>query len=454
MPGQTGVVAGGEPLQFAELVHQDRALVHLGQRGSGGGVVTRDGVRAGCRGQISHTGHEAVALGRERAEARVEHDVVEAAVQLVEPARHVAVVAERSVLQAGVEHALVTAHDDVGMGGVAVGHREEDGHERPVGGAHRHVALVALHGRHQHACRKPQVLGRDGPRDDAGPLDEVHDLLDLPGGVAPRATRRVGGGVETLGDGRTAFHVVGDHGHPAQVVAVRTRRGHVNGPAEEPVALAGAGGRDAGHLEHAGLVARLRRDPAHRAREAQPSAVAPAHGLAEAQPLEHPARQFGHEVGERCVFAGLVNPHEVAAALGIGAGDQGSDIHALPAREALGRLGGGAVLAVCGLDGRAAHGLGLARLAIGHAGGEHGDTPGRHPCNHLARGQMQGAQGVGHEPGGLRDGLAAGAGGQILAADLDEHVRHQRPPANWRPAMPRRTVPQAHARARCRHPAQ
>ena len=351
---------------------------------------------------------------------------------------------------AGVQHALVAAHDDVGMRGVAVAHGQEHGHQRAVGGTHRHVALVALHGGHQHARGQAQVLGSDGTGDDAGPLHQVHHLLDLARGVAPCPAGGRRGGVEARGDGGAALAVIGDDGGLTQLVAVRARARHLHRATEEAVPLAGAAGRDAGHLEHAGGVARLRRDPANGAREAQAPAIAPPHGLAEPEALQHAAGQFGHEVGQRGLVALLVDPHEVAAALGIGPRDQGRHVNPLAAGEALGGLGGRAVVPVGGLQGGPAHRAGLTGLAIGHARREHGDAAGGNPRHGGIGGKVQRLQGVGQQARGLGDGLAARAGRQLLAADLDEQIRHRRAP-RCAPAMPRRSGPPARARARCRH---
>ena len=94
---------------------------------------------------------------------------------------------------------------------VAIGYSKEDGHERAVCRAHRHVALVALHRSDEDPLGQSQVVPRDGPGDHARPLHEVHDLLKLVCGVAPRAPRRRSSGIQPIGNGGAPLHVVGEH---------------------------------------------------------------------------------------------------------------------------------------------------------------------------------------------------------------------------------------------------
>ena len=166
--------------------------------------------RRGPGGQPGHQPAEAVALVGHRAEPLVEDDRVEPAVEAGSPSSRSLSKLNSASCEAGVEHALVAARDGGGVRRVAVGDGEEGGQQRARGGLQREVALVALHGGHEDVARQAQVALVEAAGDDARPLDQEHDLLELAAGVAPLPAGLRRGGVEA-----------GDDAPPALVVARR-----------------------------------------------------------------------------------------------------------------------------------------------------------------------------------------------------------------------------------------
>ena len=267
----------------------------------------------------------------------------------------------------------------------------------------------------------------EAPGDDARPLDQEDDLVELAARVAPRGPGLGRGGVEVGHDAGAPPLVVGDHRDRLQGLVVRGGVADLDRAAQEAVALAAPAGDEPVQLEgHVPLV-ELGDDPAHRAGEPQAGPVAPAHGLGEAQPVNHPGDHLGHQLVDRAPLLAPLGEDE-AAALSL-VDDQLVHRDALTAGEALGGAGRGAV----GVEGRlgrrpanAARGRGD---AVRHARGDEGEAPRRHRQRDLRRRlQPERLERGGQELRGLGDDLAAGARGELLAADLDEEVRHAAPP--------------------------
>ena len=354
----------------------------------------------------------------------MEHDRVEAGVEGGEPGLPVDLEAEGGVLQPRVEDVLVAAADDLAVGRVAVGDRQEQGQEAPRRILEREVALVALHGRHQHARWQLHVTVVDAAGDHAGPLDEEHDLLEHPERIAPGAPHLAGGRVEVGDDLGPAVLVARDHGHGPQDRVVVRRRADRGRAAEEAMPLADVPGRQAVQLEGHGALVDLGHDPANRPGEAQAGAVAPAHGLGEAQAGHQPLGHLGHQLVQGAAVPVALGEHERAALLL--AHDQVLDRHALAAGESLGGLGGGAVRAEGRLHRRAAHLLGGRGRALGQVRSVHREAARRHRHRGGSPSRPRAASEEATIAGRLLQDLVAGARGQLLAADLDQERQAQR----------------------------
>ena len=269
---------------------------------------------------------------------------------------------------------------------------------------------MALHGGDEHPLGQRKVLLRNAPGDDARPLDEVHDLLDLPGGVAPGAARHRRSGVQALHDRRAPLAVIRDHERRPQLRAIRIGGGDLHGAAQEPVAPAPCAGRHARNLERDRAVPGKRGDPAHGPRESQPRAIAPPHGLAESQALQHTPRDVRHQLLKGGIIGREVHPDELTPAGGVLAHHQVRHLHALSAGESHGRLRWGAIVPEGRPHRRPADGTRLSPLPRSHALAGDRDTAGSHPRAGRPRGiQVQVGEGAGQQAGRLRDGLPAGA---------------------------------------------
>ena len=370
------------------------------------------------------------------------------------PASRSRLEAELRVLQARVEDVLVAAGDDAGVGGVAVRDGQERRAQLALGALEREVALVALHRRHQHARRQLQVAGVEPPGHDAGPLDEEHDLLELAARIAPGGARLGGGGVEVGDDPRPAALVVGDHGRRLEGLVVARGRADLRRAAQEAVALADVARDEAVQLEGDGALVDLGDDPPHRAREAQAGALAPAHGLREAQAADHARHHLGHQVVDRAALLADLGEDEAAAVLLVD--QQVAHGDPLPAGEALGGAGRRPALVEGRLRRWPPHAPGARRHPVGQAGRDQGEAARRDRQLHPVRGlQAEGGERGGQQPRGLGDDLAAGARRELLAADLDEEVRHAPAPGRGPRARARRAPrgPRACVLARCTRPA-
>ena len=174
--------------------------------------------------------------------------------------------------------------------------------------------------------------------DDARPLDQEDHLLELAARVAPGSADRLGRRVEVGDDARAADLVARDDGDLLQGGLVGGGAGDGGRAAEEAVPVADVARDDAVRLEADGAVVELGHDPAHRPREAQADAVAPAHGLGEAQAADQVGRHVGDQVLHRAARRVELGEDELAAA--VVAHDQVLHRDPLPAREAQRRLGG------------------------------------------------------------------------------------------------------------------
>ena len=346
-------------LEVAELGHQHGALVGL--RPARGVAGRRGRGRVGRKplGQVRDARPQALALVGHGAEALVEDDRVEAGVESREPGLAVDLEAEGGVLQARVEDVLVAAADDLGVGRVAVGDAQEEREEPTRGVLQGEVPLMPLHGRDQDPGRQLHVAVVDATGDHAGPLDQEDDLLEHPARIAPGAAQLGGRVVEAGHDLGPAVVVARHHRHGPQRGAVVRGRPDRRRAAQEAVPLADVPGREAVQLEGHGALVDLGHDPAHRPGEAQARAVAPAHGLREAQAGHQALGHLGHQLVEGASVLVAVGEDEGAPVLL--AHHQVLHRHALAAGEALGGPGRGPVGREGRLHRRAAHLLGASR---------------------------------------------------------------------------------------------
>jgi hypothetical protein len=383
-------------------------------------------VTASAHNPVTGCGGESVALVCHGSQALVEDDRVETCVKRGQPGLAVAVEAERRILQACIEDIGIALGNRLGVRRVAVRHRQEARLERAVLARQREVALMRLHGGHQHALGKAQVLWPDVTDDGARVLHQKQHLFELAARVPPRAADPGGRGVELTGDLLAPFDVVRDDGDGAQRVAVRVGCRDFGGAAEESVTAADICGPQTVHIKPHRVGTKLRDDPADGAREAQTRPVAPAHVLGKADPVDHAPRDLRDKLGSRRRRFGDLRKHEAPAP--VLAQHQFVRGDALGAGKAAGRGRRCAVLVEGRLLGRPAHLTDAARPLFGKAPNQHRD-PAR-ADQHLDRGVGEALRGecIGDEPGNLGDGFPARRRRQFLAPDLDQHVRHQQPP--------------------------
>ena len=297
---------------------------------------------------------------------------------------------------------------------------------------------MRLHRRHDDALRQREkaLVERAVEHDRA--LDEVDDLLEHAGRVAPRSDR-----VETLVD--EAPPLVGirlDTGRTKPFgVSLRALYLDFAGVAEPmPVRRASAGNPGEGNRH--GFTVELGAEPPDGSREAQIRRP-PAHGFPEAQATHDAGEPVRQDLGQR--NARHTPPDVPVPALEIRRLDTEAACEPLP------RLRRRAVLVEGGAFGRAP--ALLVGRPVGHA--FHDERQPSRPDEERRRigGKLAAAQ--------LRQllrGLAAGGSGQLLAADLKQQRGHRPPsPARLpRPRAPRRAVrPGAPApvRGRCTTPA-
>ena len=329
----------------------------------------------------------------ERAAALDERDPVEPACQLVDTDCDVAVERERRVLEPRLEHTRVAGPDDV-----HVSPGRDDG-EAVL--AEREVALVALHGRDDHALGQAEEALVELRSEDERPLDHVHDLVELPERVLPVAER-----VERLDDEAAALGSVGLDVRGAQRVRVGLRGGDLDLAVREAVAEGRAGARQR-------LFVELLAEPAHGTRKAM-AAVVPAHRLSELEPVDDRA----HPVEQRLAaqrLAGHAGPEVPVPLLEVRLGEP------VALGEACRRL-------LAPLGRRPLHELLGRRLR--QLVDDERDPPRRHVdvrCLH--------AQLLEHERRELRLRLATRRGGKLLAAELKQQRRHR--------ASPRRGAPRS-----------
>ena len=79
---------------------------------------------------------------------------------------------------------------------------------------------MALHRSDEDPLGESQVVAGDGPGDHTRPLHEMHDLLKLARGVAPRAPRRYSSSVQPIGNRGAPLHVVGENRGAPQLIKV------------------------------------------------------------------------------------------------------------------------------------------------------------------------------------------------------------------------------------------
>jgi hypothetical protein len=142
-----------------------------------------------------------------RARLGVEGDPFELRRHRLDPELDVSLPREPGVVQARLEHPLVPGPHDVRLAAVR--------HEGEPRSAKREVALVCLHRRLDHALGELEELLVEPTVEDEGALDEVDDLVQDAGRVAPLAER-----VKALDDQSTPLLGVDDDACRAQRLLV------------------------------------------------------------------------------------------------------------------------------------------------------------------------------------------------------------------------------------------
>ena len=264
-------------------------------------------------------------------------------------------------------------------------------------------------------------------------LDQVHDLVQLPGRVLPAADP-----VESGDDLLPPDGGVGLHAGLAQRLLVPGSVLDRNGARVDPAVperVRPCGQPVDGRLD--GVLPDLGDEPADRAGEAQPVGL-PLHRLGEGEAADDLRQPIGERVHDR--LAGDVGPDVPVAPFELLHRDAGA------AREALGRLRRLALLVEGDPLGRPA--LVLVLPALGQVVDRDHEAP-RTDVDVVGLGAEQSPA----ELGQLRLGLAAGERRQLLAADLEQEPRQPRAPRRPRPRPTGTTVrrgARACGRAGCR----
>ena len=275
---------------------------------------------------------------------------------------------------------------------------------------------MRLHGRDRDARRQQQVALVERPLEHDRPLDQVRHLVELIHRVDPLTAL-----VEPLGDQLAPLGGVGDHAHAADVLQVGRRRADPSLAAQEPVAARLHAGAHAEQLDVHGLLIELADQPAHRPGEAP---AVPAHRLRELDPADHSGNDLAQQLGGRRGRLLGGHPQEPVPLL------QLARRHAVLACEPGARLLGRIDLRPPLLT---THGRPLG----GHAQRAHDQPPRRHMDVDLCRFQPGVGKRLRRQLWQLRLRLAAGGGGELLAADLEQQVRRRpHPPSSGRPASP------------------
>src|SRR5664280_2427178 len=270
----------------------------------GSGAVAA-GRRAVRRRPGAQPGDEALQPHRlvgERAELLVEHHVAQAVGHRVEALGDVTVVGELGVVEPAAEHALVAVRDQLGGRGIGVGDVEERRQQAALAVPHREVALVALHGGHEHRVRQTQVRARDGAARDARPLGQVHGFREHVAGVRPGAAGLGGARIEALHDRAPTLVLRHDDLLLLEVLLVVLGLVEHDRRAEDAVALSDVAEDETVEAARHGSAAELADDPADGAREAQVvrlagRARAPAHAARDLQARDEAGDDAGQHGG-------------------------------------------------------------------------------------------------------------------------------------------------------------
>ena len=260
---------------------------------------------------------------------------------------------------------------------------------------------MRLHRSLDHARRQLEEALVERADDDRRALDQVQHLLELAEQVAPRPHR-----VELLDDQAAPLALVGLDPRVAQVAEVGARVEDLQLGVREAVAEGEAAGADACHLELDRLGVELGEQPAQGPREAQAAGV-PGHRLAEGEAAHDLGQQRRQHLAHR-----LARHLDAEAAVAL---DQVGRQLAVLAREARDRL----------LVHRRRRAL---DPGVGGALGQALDDDRQPPRPDEHAGRFD-AHVLRAEHRQLGQSLAAGRGGQLLDADLEQQVRHRAAPA-------------------------
>ncbi len=377
--GQSGVGRSDVPLELGKLTHELRCLIGLCEQCRLDGDV----VAAELRDEL----HQAVGLVRKSARAAEERDRPQALGEPVDPDGEVPPVRELGVLESSAEHELVSRTNDLRVAAV--------GDECEAVAAQREVPLMRLHRRRHDALRQLEEPHVERALLHARLFDEVHDLVQLAGWVAPRPER-----VETGNDPLVPNRTVGLNPGGSERRQVLERASHLDSarirepvPVREPAAL------DALERDLDRSIVELRAHPPHRPRE--PETGSPRHRLRELKP-GHDRRE---PLGERLLDRDAEHL-ETEKAVPYGERVHG---HAVLARKA-----GCSLLAK--LLRRALH-----PYVLGSFGHRRRERQSARPDPQLVRDDTEVVLG---QAGQLEAGLHAGCGRQLLAADLKQQLRH------------------------------
>ena len=276
---------------------------------------------------------------------------------------------------------------------------------------------MRLHRRHDHAFGQLEEALVERALEDDRALDEMHDLVQDAGGVAPLAEP-----IEALRDLAQALCPIRLDARLAQRLRVRARRRDLDRAVREAVAVRDVAARRNRHVDRLGVEEGA--DPADGPREAE-TALVPAHRAGEGEPAHDLLEALRQHLGER--LAGNRDAEEPLSRLELRHGDAVAPCKSLrrPLGERLRRafhpLVGRPLLELVQDEGEPA------RPCIELVG-----PPAEMPLTQLRQ---------------LRRTLAARPGGQFLAADLKQQLRHRSP------GIAGRRGGRGRGRGRCRRPA-
>ena len=226
-PVIAGIVFTHDALKFGEFTDHQRTEIGLGEHRRTFGLFNGSTDRGGnATGNRLHAEH---AFGL-RTEFVVVHDMLQAGHAALERFLAVLFVEEFRIRQTGAHHAGVAGHD--GVAAVLCLNMRDEGeliHELAVGGAHREILLIRLHGENQAFFRHRKELLFEFRHINHRPFGERRRFIDQVFGRNERTVVGLCSLFEFRDENRTAFGVIGDHLRRLHFGFVSIRRRNFNG---------------------------------------------------------------------------------------------------------------------------------------------------------------------------------------------------------------------------------